>query len=170
MSPAGKSVTILLALARISKMSDDRIYRFDPHGNEYDKKGKVIPRLTYYQDGYEFCNLAKSGEHRSPYTHPYNFDDYWVWHDPKVDGELWGALHSDRLVQQEGYSDRYREIVKTIRDERERPVYLKFTKEETIRIVDHVCEGRVTAKGLAIGCNQSNGNPIIIFYYLENKK
>lgn len=127
-----------------------------------------VDKYTYYQDGYRFLEKKRLGEHRTPRDYPYNFDDYWLWSDPKPEGEIWSADYSDRLSSFAGYSERYREIVEKIKAEKSKPLG-QFSREETCRIVEAVYEGRMVAKGLSMSCNQSTGYPILVFHFVEKK-
>lgn len=121
-------------------------------------------RELYLNGGYRFLDPSRN---RSPSTHPYNFDPYWVWdHRSNLDATRTEAIYSDRLVQHD--FTKYKEAFEVVREKfgLDRSQWLEqMTPEQVTVFLNHFFDrDNLRAVALARGCNQSNGNPYVIIW------
>ena len=102
---------------------------------------------------------------RTPFTHPYNYDEFVVWKKEGAnDIERDSAVYSDRLWEwdhekynkfcQEVFGDKGQQFNSRNPDGIEKFLSLYFEKE-------------VMLTAIVQGCNQSSGFPYWIFFYRE---
>lgn len=121
----------------------------------------------YFEDCMEdsrFVDLDGNSVKRTPFSNPYNFDDYVEWKSSEFSKDDC-AVYSDRLSQwdNEKYNYCFNEVFK--KNEQ------KFNSDNPSGIEKFLSmyfEKNVKLTAILRGCNCSNGFPYLIFYYKEN--
>lgn len=118
-------------------------------------------RPSNFCDGYEFLFVKR--EYHTPRDYPYSFDPYWLWHDDLEDLDNWSSEYSDRIT---GYSANYRaryfEASSKIGKN-----FVQWNKKETQSVINAVYGNKYIVRGLARGCNVSNGYDYAIIFLKE---
>lgn len=109
-----------------------------------------------------FVNLNGDPVRKTPFSHPYNYDEYVIWKDQNFNIEKSLATYSDRLFQRnyEKYNKCCQEVFQNQsqyfndRDPKEIEKFLIMYFEKEIKLT-----------AIVQGCNQSNGFPYWVFFY-----
>lgn len=114
----------------------------------------------------KFVDLNGKPIERTPFSHPYNYDEYVIWKDKIFNEDKHSAVYSDRLYQwdYEKYDKCCQEVFKNKgqafyqREPKEIEKFLKMYFEKEIKLT-----------AVAQGCNQATGYPYWVFFYEENE-
>lgn len=132
----------------------------------YRKIGETIMDIYGYETEKRYIDLNGNVVKRTPFSHPYNYDEFVVW---KKEGsnniERESAVYSDRLWEwnhekydkccQEVFKDNGQQFNNRNPDAVEKFLSLYFEKE-------------VILTAIVQGCNRSSGFSYWIFYYEES--
>ena len=110
----------------------------------------------------QFVDLDGNPIKRTPYSNPYNYDEYVVWKDKNFDKEKYSAVYSDRLWQwdYEKYQRYCQEVFKNRGqrfDERE--------PKEIEEFLSMYFNKEIKLMAVMKGCNVSSGFPYWVFLY-----
>lgn len=114
-----------------------------------------------YSGSYEWVNPG--GARRSPMSHPYSFDDYWLW---RTDTRGSQAEYSDRMYHWD--SEAWKRARATLA--KSAGPISQWTQRQCSRFLSEYFGKPVTATGLVRSCNRASGSEIMIFYYRDRGK
>lgn len=113
----------------------------------------------------EFVDLRGNPIKRTPYSHPYNYDEYVVWKSNEFDINNYHAAYSDRLWEFDSlkYENCCSKIFKNTGQR-----FDNGRNHKTINdFLNLYFEKEVKLTAIMQGCNQWNGYPYWIFLYEE---
>lgn len=120
-----------------------------------------------YDDGYikyQFVDLDGNPIKRTPFTHPYNYDEYVIWKDKDFDEKIHSAVYSDRLYQwdYEKYNKCCHEVFKVKGQH-----FGKADPKNIEKFLSMYFDKDIKLKAVTQGCNQADGNAYWVFFYEE---
>lgn len=120
------------------------------------------------QDGLydsRFLDLDGKPIKRTPFSYPYNYDEYVIWKDKSFDAKESNAVYSDRLFQwnYEKYNKCCQEVFKN-----EGQYFDKREPKEIENFLSMYFEKKIKLTAVVQGCNQATGYPYWVFFYEEN--
>lgn len=111
-----------------------------------------------------FVDLNEKPIKRTPFSHPYNYDEYVIWKNScGVDNS--NAVYSDRLYQwdYEKYNKCCQETFKN-----QGQSFDKREPKEIEKFLSMYFEKEIKLTAVTQGCNQATGYPYWVFFYEEN--
>lgn len=111
-----------------------------------------------------FINLNGRPIERTPFSHPYNYDEYVCWIDESFNRDKCEAVYSDRLYQwdYEKYHKCCKEVFKN-----QAQYFDKRNPEEIEEFLSMYFEKNIKLTAVVQGCNQATGYPYWVFFYEE---
>lgn len=127
----------------------------------------------FYNDGYmdegfhsfsQFVDLDGKPVRKTPFSNPYNFDDYVEWKGNYRRGDA--AVYSDRLWQWDTakYKECYQDVFGS-----EGQKFSGRNPSGIEKFLSLYFGKNVTLTAILQGCNVSSGFPYWVFYYREAK-
>lgn len=125
--------------------------------NKYDIYGEELT----YRHGL-FLDLDGQEVKRTPFSHPYNYDEYVTWKSDDFNKERCHAVYSDRLYQwdHKKYSKCCQEVFKN-----EGQAFDSRNPATIERFLGMYLDKEIKLAAIMQGCNQSSGFPYWIFFY-----
>ena len=119
----------------------------------------------YYDS--KFVDLNGEPIKKTPFSHPYNYDEYVCWKDRNFNREKCDAVYSDRLFQwdYEKYNKCCQEVFKN-----EGQYFDKREPKEIEKFLSMYFGKKIKLTAVVQGCNQATGYPYWVFFYEENYK
>ena len=111
----------------------------------------------------KFVDLNGEAIKRTPYTHPYNYDEHVIWKDDSnFDYNNDNAVYSDRLFQwdPEKYNICHKEVFKDGSQ-----YFYQSNPEEIEKFLSIYFDKQIKLTAVVEGCNQAYGNPYWVFFY-----
>lgn len=113
-----------------------------------------------------FLDLNGKPIKRTPFSHPYNYDEYVIWKDENFNKEKYSAVYSDRLYQWDW--EKYNRCCQEVFENQGQMFYQREPKEIE-RFLSMYFDKEIKLTAVMQGCNQSSGFPYWIFLYEEEE-
>lgn len=125
--------------------------------NKYDIYGEELT----YRHGL-FLDLNGQEVKRTPFSHPYNYDEYVTWKSDDFNKERCHAVYSDRLHQWDykKYDRCCQEVFKN-----EGQMFGQRDPKDIEKFLSLYLDKEIKLTAVMQGCNQSSGFPYWIFFY-----
>ena len=113
----------------------------------------------------KFVGLDGKPVKRTPFSHPYSYDEYVIWKDDDANLNQSIAAYSDRLFQWD--SEKYNKCCEETFKNKGQYFYER-EPEEIQKFLSLYFEKEVKLTAVVQACNQATGYPYWIFLYEEN--
>lgn len=126
--------------------------------------------MVYYSDhiihNEKFVDLNGAPVKRTPFTHPYNYDDYVIWKDDSnFDRANDDAVYSDRLYQWD--YEKYNKCCMNVFKNKGQNFKLRNPKDIE-KFLSMYFNKQIKLTAVVESCNQAYGNPYWVFFYKNN--
>ena len=111
-----------------------------------------------------FVDLKGNPIKSTPFSHPYNYDEYVIWKDENFNEEKSSAVYSDRLFQWD-----YKKYNKCCQEvfANDGQYFYNRDPNKIEKFLSMYFEKEIKLTAVTQGCNQATGYPYWVFFYEE---